>query len=445
MKIVIAGAGEVGTHLAKLFCGDDHDVILIDSDEEKLRNVASMYDLLTVQGSVTSIDDLRSAQAHNCDLFIAVPPYEEVSLVSAILAKKMGAQKTIARINNKEYLLPENKEYFRQLGIDEMVYPEHLAAREIVTSLKQVGTRQIFEFNNSKLLLYAIKIRSNAPMVGKSVAEVNSLHPNLYYTLAINRDGRTIIAHGDEMYKHEDLIYVVTTKAGTTRLLSDAGKFQYEVKNVMMLGGSRIGLKVAKVLENDYHLKLLEVSRSKSIFLADELENTMVIHGDGRNLSLLKEEGISKTDAFIAVTDVSEINIMACQLAKKMGVKKTIAEVENMDYINLAENMGIGTIINKKLLAASYIYRHTFKANVSYSKCLTASDADVLEMIAHQGAKITKSPLREMNLPKEINIGGVIRNGDTIIPNGDTQIQAGDRVIVLTLPVGIKKLEKLFL
>lgn len=270
------------------------------------------------------------------------------------------------------------------------------------------------------------------------------MHPNLYYTLAINRAGRTIIAHGDEMYRHEDLIYVVTTKTGTLRLLSDAGKFQYEVKNVMLLGGSRIGLKVAKVLENDYHLKMVEIDKAKSIFLADELENTMVINGDGRNLSLLKEEGISKTDAFIAVTDVSEINIMACQLAKKMGVKKTVAEVENMDYINLAENMGIGTIINKKLLAASYIYRHTFK-NVSYSKCLTASDADVLEMIAHQGAKITKAPLRDMNLPKEINIGGVIRNGETIIPNGDTKIQTGDRVIVLTLPIGIKKLEKLFM
>jgi trk system potassium uptake protein TrkA len=446
MKIVIAGAGEVGNHLAKLFCNEDHDVILMDSDENKLRKAATNYDLMTVTGSVSSIEDLKTAQVSGCDLFIAVPPYEEVSILSAMLAKKLGAKKTIARINNYEYLQPENKEYFRQLGIDEMVYPEHLGAQEIIASLKQVGIRQMFEFTSSKLILYAIKIRNNAPIVGKTLAEINAMHdPNLYYTLAVNRDGKTIIVHGKDVLKHEDLIYVITTKAGTAQLLADTGKVQYEVRNIMMLGGSRIGLKVAKVLENDYHLKLIEIDREKSNHLADLLENTMVINGDGRNLTLLKDEGIGKADAFIAVTDTSEINILACQLAKKMGVKKSVAEVENMDYIDLAENMGIGTIVNKKIIAASYIYRHTFKANVSYVKCLTASEADVLEMIAQKGARITKGSLKELDLPKEINIGGVIRGEETIIPNGSTRIQAGDRVIVLALPEGLKKVERLFL
>ncbi|WP_026474947.1 Trk system potassium transporter TrkA [Alkaliflexus imshenetskii] len=446
MKILIAGAGEVGSHLAKLFCNEDHDVILMDSDETKLRKAESHFDLMTVVGSVTSIEDLKSAQVKSCDLFIAVPPYEEVSILSAMLAKKLGARKTFARINNNEYLQPENKEYFRQLGVDEIIYPEHLGAREIMASLKQVGIRQMFEFSDGRLLLYAVKIRDNAPIVGLTLSQASAMHEtNDYFTVAINRDGKTIIPRGNDMFQHNDLAYVVTTKSGAKQLLDDAGKVQYEVRNVMILGGSRIGKKVAKELEYQYHIKLIEINREKSARLADYLENTLVINGDGRNLDLLKDEGIGKTDAFIAVTGNSEVNILACQLAKKMGVKKTVAEVENMDYIDLAENIGIGTIINKKLIAASYIYRHTFKANVSYVKCLTATDADVLELIAQNGSKITRGTLKELDLPKDMNIGGVIRGDEVIIPNGSTRIQPSDKVVVFALPSGIKKVEKMFL
>jgi len=445
MKILIAGAGEVGNHLANLFCNEDHDVILMDEDEEKLRKAELNYDLMTVVGSATSIEDLKDAQVGSCDLFIAVPPYEEVSMLAAMLATKLGAKKTFSRINNYEYLQPENKEYFKQLGVDEMIYPEHLGAREIMASLKQVGIRQMFEFSGSKLLLYAVKIRENSPIVGLTLSEASALHKNnAYFTVAIYRDGKTIIPRGKNKFQHNDLIYVVTTKDGAAQLLADAGKTQYNVRNVMILGGSRIGKKVAKELEYQYHIKLIEINKEKSARLADYLENTLVINGDGRNLGLLKDEGIGKTDAFIAVTDNSEVNILACQLAKKMGVKKTVAEVENMDYIDLAENIGIGTIVNKKLIAASHIFRHTFKANVSYMKCLTATDADVLELITQQGAKITKGTLRDIDLPSDMNIGGIIRGKDIIIPNGDTRIQANDRVVVFALPSGIKKVEKMF-
>ncbi|ASB48281.1 Trk system potassium transporter TrkA [Alkalitalea saponilacus] len=446
MKILISGAGEVGNHLATLFCNEDHDVILMDESPAKLRKAEDHLDLITVVGSGTSIDDLKNAQVKSCDLFIAVPPYEEVSILSAMLAKKLGAAKTIARINNFEYLQSENKEYFRQLGVDEVIFPEHLGAREIMASLKQVGIRQMFEFSDGRLLLYAVKIRNNAPIVGLSLSEASALHEtNEYFTVAINRDGKTIIPRGKDTFQHNDLAYVVTTKSGAEQLLKDAGKIKYEVKNVMILGGSRIGKKVAKELEHEYYIKLIEIDRDKSNRLANMLENTLVINGDGRNLNLLKDEGIGKTDAFIAVTDNSEVNILACQLAKKMGVKKTVAEVENMDYIDLAENIGIGTIINKKLIAASYIYRYTFKANVSYVKCLTATDADVLELIAQEGSKITKATLKDLDLPKDMNIGGVIRNGEAIIPNGATRILPDDRVVVFALPSGIKKVERMFL
>lgn len=446
MKILIAGAGEVGKHLAKLFCSENHDVILMDGDETRLRNAEVNFDLMTVVGSVTSIEDLRRAQVSSCDLFIAVPPYEGVSILSAMLAKKLGAKKTFARINNYEYLLPENKEYFRQLGVDEIIFPEHLGTREIIESLKLLGIRQMFEFSGGRLLLYAVKIRDKAPIVNMTLSQASALREKIeYFTVAIYRDGKTIIPRGNDQFKHNDLIYVVTTKAGAARFLEDAGKVQFEVRNVMILGGSHIGRKVAKELENHYHVKLIELNREKSTHLADYLENTLVINGDGRNLSLLKDEGIAKTDAFIAVTENSEVNILTCQLAKKMGVRKTVAEVENMDYIDLAENMGIGTIINKKLIAASYIYRHTLKANVSYAKCLTATDADVLELVAQKDSKITKGSLKELDLPKDMNIGGIIRGEEVIIPNGNTRIQPDDKVVVFALPSGIKKVEKMFI
>jgi trk system potassium uptake protein TrkA len=445
MRILIAGAGEVGTHLAKMLCNANHDVILMDEDEAKLKEIDSHFDLMTFVGNLTSTEDLKEANVKACDLFIAVPPYQDMSILSAILAKKLGAKMTVARVNNHEYLDENNREFFKSLGIDEMIYPEQLGADEIIQSLKQVGIRQLFEFSDGKLLLVAVKLRSNAPLTDKTLAEASMMHRTREYnTMAFNREGKTIIPRGDDKFMHNDLVYFITTRSGLPQVLDDAGKKQFEIKNVMILGGSRIGKKVAKAIEEQYNVKLIEINKEKSNRLADFLEHTLVISGDGRNLELLRDEGIQKMDAFIAVTSNSEVNILACQLAKKIGVKKTVAEVENMDYIDLAENIGIGTLINKKLLAASHIYRFTLKARVSHVKCLTASEAEVLELIAQPGSKITKNSLRELNLPHDVNIGGIIRGEQGIIPTGDTVIMPDDRVVVFALPSGISKIEKMF-
>ncbi|NPA37890.1 MAG: Trk system potassium transporter TrkA [Chlorobi bacterium] len=445
MRVLIFGAGEVGTHLAKMLCNANHDVILMDEDEEKLQQIEAHYDLMTIVGSGTSIGNLKEANVRSSDLFIAVPPFQDMSILSSILAKKMGAKKTVSRINNNEYLAPDNKEYFFQLGIDELIYPEELATEEIVASLKQVGTRQLFEFSDGKLVLFALKIRDNAPICNKTLAEVSTMHEKQNYnTVAIMRDGETIIPRGNERFQHNDLAYIITTHDAIPQVLEDAGKVQFEVKNVMILGGSLIGVKVAKLLESDYNVKLIEINKERATKLADILEETLVISGDGRNLELLKDEGIKKMDAFIAVTGNSEVNILACQLAKKLGVKKTVAEVENIDYIDLAENIGIGTLINKKLIAASHIYRLTLRSNVAHVKCLTAVDAEVLEFVAKENSKIIGKPLRKLGLPKDVNIGGIIRGDEAIIANGDTVIQPDDKVVVFALPSGISKIEKMF-
>lgn len=444
MRIFIAGAGEVGTHLAKLFVRANHDVILMDEDEEKLKQIDTHFDLMTRVGVMTSIEDLKEANVKSSDLFIAVPPYPDMSILASILAKKLGAKMTVSRVDNHEYLLPENLEFFKQLGVDELIYPEQLGAIEVVESLKQVGIRQMFEFSGANLVLLAIKLRENAPIVNKTLFEVSSLHDRKYNTVAIYRESETIIPHGGHRFLHNDLAYFVTTRDNIPQVMSDCGKQQFEIRNVMILGGSRIGKKVAIELEDRYNIKLIEIDKEKASRLADQLESTLVINGDGRNLELLKDEGIQKMDAFVAVTGNSEVNILACQLAKKMGVKKSVAEVENIDYIPLAENIGIGTLINKKLISASHIYRFTLRAHVSHVKCLTATDAEVLELVAQPGSKVVKAALKDLNLPKDVNVGGIIRGNQAVIVSGDTVIMPYDKVVVFALPSGMGKIEKMF-
>lgn len=445
MRIIIAGAGEVGQHIAKMLSKGKHNIIVIDSDKENLKNVDSHFDLLTINGSASSISVLKEAKIKSADLFIAVTNFEDVNIVSAILAKKLGAKKTIARIDNKEHLLLTNRQHFTDLGIDLLICPEKLAAKEIVGLLKQTGTTEIFEFSDKKLLLFVIKLDENATVINKTLVESAKIDKTFNYrAVAITRNTQTIIPRGDDKFLINDLIYVITNKAGIKSLLKYTGKKRFHIHNIMIIGGSRIGRRTAKDLEYHFNIKLIEINKDKSPLLADFLEKTLVITGDGSNIDLLVEEGIKKMDAFIAVTGNSETNILSCLLAKKLGVKKTIAEIENIDYIDLAENIGIDTIINKKLITASHIFGFTMNAEVSSLKCLTGADAEVLEFVVHQNAKITKKTLKFMDFPEDAIIGGVVRGNNSFIAKGDTLIEAQDKVVVFALPSAIHKVEKFF-
>jgi trk system potassium uptake protein TrkA len=443
MKIVIVGAGEVGTHLAKMLSNDDHDIVLIDSNSEKLNNISATLDVLTVTGGAISIKDLKEAGVSNADLFIAVTPYEERNIVACQLAKRFGAKKTVARIDNQEFLFPHNRDYFTEMGLDELIYPEHLAAKEIVTYIKQTSTRQIFEFSGGKLVLFGVKIRDNASLIGKNMNSLFS-EDESFRVVAISRDSETIIPYGSDSIQAGDIAFFVSVPSKVHSILEMAGKKRFEIKNVMILGGSRIGMKTALRLGDNFNVKIIEQNKERSLEVAEKASKSLVIHGDGRNLDLLKTEGIDQMDAFIAVTGNSETNILSCQLAKKMGVRRTVAEVENIDYIDFAEKIGIGGVINKKLLAASHIYMFTLGAEVSHVKCLTATDAEALEFIAKEGSVITKKPVSELDFPKDATIGGVIRHDQGFIAHGDTQILEGDKVVVFSRPTALKKLSKFF-
>jgi len=443
MKVVIAGTGEVGTHLARMLSKENHDIVLLDDSPEKLANISNEVDLMTVTGSAHSFHDLKDTGLSKADLFIAVTPFEERNVLACSMASYLGVGRTIARINNSEYLQERYKAKLKDMGIHELIYPESLAAKEIVASVKQTGTRQMIEFSNGKLMLLGIKVRENAPILNKTFEELSNENNNIL-VVAINRGDETIIPNGHDFIKNGDIVFFVTTRSEQQNVFDLTGKKIFDVKNIMFLGGSRIAQKAIEKLGDQYRIKIIEINREKCEKIAGKYENVLVINGDGRDLNLLKEEGIEKMDAFVATTGNSETNVLSCHLAKSCGVRRTVAEVENLAFMSLADNMDIGTIVNKKLNAASYIYRFTLNAEISKVKRLTASDAEVFEFIAKQGAKITQCPIKDLDFPEEAKIGGVIRGNNAFIAHGDTEIMEGDKVVVFTLPSGIKKLEKFF-
>lgn len=443
MKVVIAGAGEVGTHLAKMLSRENHDIVLLHDDQEKLNQIARDVDLLTVTGSAHSFNDLKNTGLNKADLFICVTPSEERNVLACAMAHYLGVGRTIARINNSEYLQERYREKLRNMGIHELIYPESLAAKEIVSSIKLTGTRQMIEFSGGKLVLLAIKIRGNAPIVNHTLEELSYRIKDVL-AVAIKRGQETIIPSGKDYIRSGDIVFFVTNQSAQAMVFELAGKELYEIKNILFLGGSRIAQKAIEKLGNQYRIKVVEADKERCERLADQFENVLVINGDGRDIELLKEEGLENMDAFIATTGSSENNMLACHLAKSYGIKRTVAEVENLDLMGIAEGMDIGTLINKKLIAASYIYRFTLNAEIASVKCLTASEAEVFEFVAKPGARITSKRVMDLDFPEEAKIGGIVRSDKGFIVDGQTVIEPGDKVVVFTLPSGIKKLEKFF-
>jgi trk system potassium uptake protein TrkA len=445
MRIIIAGAGEVGSHLAKMLSNENHEIIIIDPEEARLKPIESTLDVLTYHGSATSTKILQDILQKKTDLFIAVTHSEDTNITSSILAKRFGAIKTIARIDNIDYLEHTTLEYFKALGIDSLIYPELIAAREVLGLMQETGTTEYMEFSGGKLSMFVQKLEENAPILNKSLEEISVTHKtDKYRAVAIKRNEKTIIPRGDEQFQVGDLVFVISTIEGIDEMMKTSGKESFEAKSIMILGGSRIGKHVALYMQKKCEVKLIDSSAERCESLAGILDNTLIINGDCRDIDLLEQEGISKMDAFIAVTGNSETNILSCLLAKKMGVKKTIAEVENMEYIQLAENSGIDTIINKKISAASRIFRHTTSMNVTQVKYMAGTEAEVLEFNVPANAKITKGTLRGIDFPKDAIVGGGTRDGVPFIATGDTIIKANDKVVVFTLPSAYDKLIKFF-
>ena len=443
MRIIIVGAGEVGTHLAKLLSRENMEISLMDESAERLGDIDVNYDLLTKVGSPTSIHDLRDIGVKDVDLFIAVTPNESENMTACLIANQLGAKKTLARIDNYEYLLPANKKFFEEMGLNHLIYPEVLAAREIVEALRTNWMRYHVSMCDDALQLCVVKIRETADNIGKPFMSGYYNHGK-YRIVAIKRGNDTIIPRGTDEVQLGDMVYVVCTKENMDFMREQLGKPKREIKNIIIFGGSRITEKAVQSLPEDMNIKVIEANREVCVHLSEKLSNALIINADGSDMDVLKEEGIQDADAFVAVTDSSEANIFACLAAKRFGVRKTIADVENIDYIPMAEGLDIGTVLNKKTIAASYIYQMLLNASVLNVRNLTSADAEMVEFMASENSKITRDKIRMLKLPADSNIGGIVRAGEGILVNGETEILPGDRVVVFCKNHAIRQLEKFF-
>lgn len=446
MKIIIGGAGAVGKHLAKLLSRDHQDCTLMDDDENRLEGLDGEYDIMTMHASPTSIKALEDAGAEHADLYVAVTPDESRNMNSCIIAHAIGAKKTVARIDNYEYLDTKLKPFFRKLGIDSLIYPEVLAAMDINNSLKMSWARQRWDVHGGALVMLGIKLRDTCEILNQPLKDLCG-PDDPYHIVAVKRGGETIIPGGNDELHNLDLAYFMTTKEYLPYIRKITGKEHYaDVKNVIIMGGGKTTVRAALTMPDYMNLKIIEIDEKRCDRLNQLLSDTdaMVIHGDGRDISMLIEEGIRNTQAFVALTDNAETNILACLTAKRLGVRKTIAMVENLDYVSMAESLDIGTIINKKTIAASHIYQMMLDADVNNMRSLMMADSDVAEFTAAAGSPVTRHPVKDLGLPFGVTIGGLVRQNVGMLVNGNSQIETGDCVMVFSHEHNMKKVEKFF-
>ena len=446
MNIIIAGDGEVGFYLAEALVDSKHNITIVDPHEDLLKLVETHADLMTIVGESNSVAVLKKANVAKADLVISVLHSESINIMTAILAKKLGAKYTIARVNTLQNLNEENQKIYNELGIDVLLSPEDIAGHEVVKLLQQPAAVEIFELSEGKLQVLLIRISPEASVVNQSLNDIASKYDNLdFRAVAIHRGEDTFIPDGNSVFLPNDFVYVITKPEGIDELLKLGGKQDVEINTIMVVGGGRVGEVIAKQLETELNIKLIEQDRERSLKLSDLLDDTLIINGDARDINLLEDEGIEGVDAFIAVTNSSETNILTCLHAKKFGVKKTIALVENLDYIEISQNIGIDTIINKKLSAASYMIKHSMSDEVASLKCLSGINSDVVEFIAKKGSPVTQKPIRNLRMPEGALIGGIIRGDTSYIAIGDFQIEKNDKVVVFALPGISHTIEKMFL
>lgn len=451
MKIVIQGAGEIGSHLAKMLRKEANDITVIDDDPQRLRHITDIADVVTVEGPPSSLNVMREAEVQNADLFISVVPFvaQDINIVSALLAKNLGAKKVTARIDDNDFLTAENKLIFKQMGIELMFYPERLAADEIFDLLKHSTSSESMDFARGRLQVEVFKLEEDSPLLDMKIAEFAAITTRdelQFRVIAISRGGQTIMPKFDTKLLYHDLVYIIATRDGMQFLMKFLGKNTVETDKVMILGGSKIAELAAAQLSKKISLvKILEKNKERAMALSEKLDdNVIVVLGDGRNSELLVEEGIKDYDAFLALTGKDEANVLACVVAKKFGVEKTIAEVENIEYIHLAEEMGVDSVINKKLITAGRLFKFTLSGKARLVKYMSGTNAEILEYTVAPGSAITKGTLKDLPFPKDSVIGGFIRGNESAIAVGTTRIEAYDRVVVFALPHAVKEVDAFF-
>jgi trk system potassium uptake protein TrkA len=445
MKIVIAGMGGIGAQLAKQLSAEEHDIVAIDRDEKALDYVEALSDLLVLEGDAASGETLARAGVADADLFLAVTNSQPVNVTASIFAKRLGAKRTLARVSDEEFVSNECELDLVSLGVDHLIYPEGLTALETVKLIRRTAATDVVEFEDGKLALSGVRLDPAAPIVGKTIEEAAAeFGGERFRIVAAHRGFETFVPGGGFRFAKNDQIFVFTASEGIDATTKLAGGSPKKFDDVMILGGGKVGGLVARMLEDELNVKLIESNLKRGERLAERLSKTLVIQGDGRDIDLLAQEGIVDMDAFVAVTEDSETNIITCLMAKHLNVKKAVALVDNVDYIPLTQTIGLDALINKKLIAANNIRRWVRKKEYVSSSKIYGIDAEVIEYECQANAPITKGTLRDVKFPKDAIVGGLIRDGAGEVATGSTHVREGDRVVVFALPNAVQKAAKFF-
>lgn len=445
MNIIIIGAGDIGHNLAKMLSYEKHDIFLIEKDFEKYNRAVDTLDANVFHGSGTSFTLLEQAGIKDADLLVAVTDSDEVNLLAAITAKQYGVKKTVARVKNREFLRTDAPINAQKFNIDMLIHPESVTAQGAVRLLKQTAATDFIEFAKGQIIVMGIQLDRSQTFFNVPLVELARQYRDITFRIiAIHRKDITKIPGGNDILMPNDRIFISVAKENVPDIVRITGKENVKIEDVMILGGGQTGYIIARELEKEYNVKIIESNVDKSYDLAEKLKRALVIKGDGLDLDLLAMEGIVDMDAFIAVTGDDETNIVSCLMAKHLKVPKIISLINRTEYWSIIPTIGIDAYISKQLLTVNGILKFIRRGSVINVASIPGIAAEVIELIPSKGSKITSKPLRELGFPKDAIVGAVMRDDHVFIPVGDTRIEAGDKVVLFALPSDIHEVEKLF-
>ncbi len=445
MKILITGAGAVGFNLAKRLVKDEHDVLLMDSDLSRVEYAQEHLDIGVLQGNASSYKDLKAAEIEKADFFAALTNNDEVNLVSCMIAKKSGVSVTTARVRNPEYSSKRAILSSKELGADFLIHPERLVAQAIVKLIRQSSATDFIEFDEGRIQLIGIRLDRSAKVLNKPLMELGEVYGNPPLRIvAVKRRERTVIPRGDDRLVPGDQIYIICDPDYLSTALGYFGKKDTKVEDIMIIGGGQVGRFIARTLEKEINVKIIERDEMKAMKLSEELRHALVLHGDGSDLDLLTFEGLREMDEFVAVTGDDEANILTSLLANHMQVPRTITLVRKTDYLALGPAVGMDAAVSKELIAVNAIQQYIRQKNIAFFAQLPGLDAEIIEFVAGSRSKITRQPLMKTDFPKNAIIAAVLKDDGLEIPTGVTRIEPGDKVVVFSLPNAVKNVEIFF-
>ena len=447
MRAIVIGAGVVGFDVAKLLSQADHDVVVVDMEADALSLVSDKLDVMTVQGNATSTKTLEQAGIRDARILVAVTAIDEVNIIACMLGDRLGVETTIARVRSDELTSTETVLDSEDFGIDLIIHPEESAAAEVARLIRRASATDVLPLADGELNLVGLRLDPESPVIGRSLHDLVVERPDLRFRImAIARGIRTILPTGQEKLRKNDQIFVLARPKTIPPVLELLGKSDQRLQNIMILGGTDIGAKVAFQLsqEKNKRVKLVESNRERAEQLAEHLDNCLVIHGEGSDIDLLVKEGLSDMDAFVAVTADEESNLVTCLLAKHLQVKKTVALLSNGAYIPISQSIGLDAAVNTKLAVSREVMRFLRGKNVRSVATVHGLDAEILEIEARPRSTITREILMNQELPKGVLIAAVLKGNSIEIATGNTHIEAGDRAYVFVMPGMIAQAEKLF-